>query len=168
MKTNIHSILHLRRHLIRIIVLQASRTLRRSRDNLAILVNINSVGSNVEVLLASNAAENSLASRLHHLQLPALTAHFFKMLKVAFRDGSDVAAAENAHFEPLGFRQAVFLREFGARRLEVIEGLVDDGVCADVLGYGFVVAVVGDQLLRGSEVDAVDVSIAVSWMLVDL
>ena len=144
MKADIQSILHLRWHLVRIMFLWAFRTLRRSRDNLAVLVDIDSVSSDLEVLLASDSAENSLASRLHHLHLPALTAHFLKMLKVAFRDGSYVAAAENADFEPLGFRQAVFLGEFGTRSLEVIEGLIDDGVCTDVLGYGLVVTVVGD------------------------
>lgn len=81
------------------------------------------------------------------------------MVKVTIRHGRDVAAAEDADFELRRLGAAVLAGDFGAGVFEVVKGLIDDGVGADVGGDRGGVTVVGDEFLGGGEVDAIDVGV---------
>ena len=79
------------------------------------------------------------------------------MLEVRVVDRRDVPAAEDADLELLSRRVAG--RECGTGSLEIGQGLINNVVGADDFGDGVGVPVVGDQLGRRGEVDAVDVGV---------
>lgn len=79
-----------------------------------------------------------------------LTTQLVEVLKVALGHRGDVLAAEHADFEVL-VRTG---RKFCAAGLEVAQILVDDLISAYMPGDVEAVALVGNQLARGGEVDA--------------
>lgn len=66
------------------------------------------------------------------------------MVEIALRDGSHVVAAEHAGFKLLGLYETILVGKFCTGRFEVVQGLINDCVCADVFGDGFGTAVVCD------------------------
>jgi len=79
------------------------------------------------------------------------------MLEVRVVDRRDVPATEDADLELLG--RGVAGRECSTGSLEIGQGLVNNVVGADDFGDGVGVPVVGNQLGRRGEVDAVDVGV---------
>lgn len=129
-------------------------------DDLAVGVHGDSVGGDLEVSYIGAAMGNSLLGLVHGLALATLAADLLQVVEVALAHGCHVAATEDADFEVLRLLLAVFAGDLGTRPLEIVQGLEDDALGADVAGNGLRVPVVGHQLMRRGEIDTIDVSVA--------
>lgn len=81
------------------------------------------------------------------------------MFKVAGIDGSDVFTAEDSDFKFLIQAGGHARYGFSAGPFEVLKGLKDYFVCANVLGDDVGFAFVRNELGWGGKVNAVDVSV---------
>lgn len=128
-------------------------------DELAVGVHGDSVSGNLEVCHVGEAMCNSFFGLFKSLDLAALAANLLQVVEVALADGCDIATAEDTDFKVLRLLLAVFTGDLRACPLEVVQGLVDNALGADVAGDGCGVPVVGDQFVRGRQVDTVDMGV---------
>lgn len=138
------------------------------RDDLAILIELDPVGSNLEVSLVGISMGNSLLSLVQGLDLSTFPSNHLKVLEVAFTDGCDVFATEDSDFEISWLLEAVFLRNLSASALQVIQGLIDDALRTNMLGDAVSVPVISNKLLRRCQVDSVNMSMAVEVRTVQI
>lgn len=130
-----------------------------SRDDLAIGVHGDSVRSDFEVIHTCAAVGNSLLGLVQGLEFASLATDLFQVLEVALPHRRHVATAEDTDLEILRLLLAVLKGNFRTRPFEVIQGLEDDALGADVAGNSFCVTVVGDQFMGRGQIDTVDVSV---------
>lgn len=95
----------------------------------------------------------NLVGAVYNGGLPLRATALVQVVKVTLRDVGLVVTAEHTHFEVGDL--LVIGRSLGTRRLEIAEVLVDDIVGIDVLGDIGSCLLVGDKLLRRSEIDTV-------------
>lgn len=134
---------------------------RNSRHDLAFVIEPDPVGGNPEVLLAGNAMGNSLLGLVQCFEFPPFPSDLLEMLKVAGCNWRDVFSTEDSHFKVVWLFQPVLLCNLRTSPLQVIQGLIDDSLSANVLGDAFRVSIMRNQLLRRCKVDSVNMGVSV-------
>jgi hypothetical protein len=130
------------------------------RNYLAMVIELNSVSSNLVVLFVGETMSDSLFGTVDGLDLASFAAKLLEMVKVAVIDGGNVVAAEDSNFEVDGFAQSVFLGDLGTGTNQVVQSLEDDAVGANVSCDTVSVAAVCNELARRCQVDTVHVSVS--------
>ena len=120
----VHSVVDLRRYIFahrRLSVIE--RCLRHFRlsggvggNNPAVVVELDSVGSNLRTFLARDPMGNSLLG----FHLSSFPSELFKVVKVASLDWGNVFATENSHFKVLRPIETALLRDLSASAFEVV------------------------------------------------
>lgn len=114
------------------------------RDDLAVAVELDAVGGDLEVFIAGEAVRNGFLGFVQGLHLAAFASHRLEVVKVAFGYGRDVFTAEDSHFEVLGLVQTVLPCDLCTGAFQVIQALVNDTVGANVFADAFNVPVVSN------------------------
>lgn len=130
---------------------------RPGRDDVALAVQLDAVGRDLEVLLAGESMRHGFLGAVEGLDLATLTPDLFQVVEVPFGHGGNVVTAEDTDLEVTRLFQAILVSNLGTGALQVRQGLVDDAVGSDVLGDGVGVTVVGDEFVRRGQIDSVDV-----------
>lgn len=128
------------------------------RDDFSIGIHGSALCGDLVVGYAGKALRNGFLGFINGFDFASLTPDLLQVVEVVLTDWCDIGTAEDTDFEVLRFCLAVFPGNLSASSLEIIESLEDNVFGADVAGNGFCVAVVGDQLVGGSKVDTIDVS----------
>lgn len=93
---------------------------RRRRNNLTVLVQFDPIRRHLELLLTGDTIQNSRSSAVHNLEFTAFASDLLQMLKVAFRNGRDVATTENANFKVDWFLKAILLCDLRAGSCKIL------------------------------------------------
>ena len=121
------------------------------------LVNLSALSSHAHLLCVGGTVQYSRPGIVEYFSLAPLPTNAVDMVEVAGIDRSHVLATEYADLETLCLR--ITRRQRGTSSGQVLEGLVDDTVCTDVLCYGSGVPLMGDKFRSRRKVDSVDVSV---------
>ena len=114
------------------------------RDDLAVAVELDAVGGDLEVFIAGEAVRNGFLGFVQGLHLAAFASHRLEVVEVAVGNGRDVFTAEDSDFEVLGLGQTVLPCDLRAGTFQVVQALVNDTVGADVFTDAFDVPVVSN------------------------
>lgn len=131
------------------------------RHDLAMLIELDSISSNLVVLLVGETMGDSLFGTVNSLDLASFAANLLQMVKIAVIDGGNVVAAEDSNFEVHRFAQSVFLSDLSTGTDQVVQSLENDAVSANVSCDTVGVAAVCNELARRCQVDTIHVSMSV-------
>jgi hypothetical protein len=128
-------------------------------NDFPIAVELDSVGSNMEVFLAGDSMGNGFLGFVQCFDLPSFSPDLLKVIEVAIRDRGNVFATKHSDFKVARLLQTVLLRDLSASAFQIIEGLKDDTFSANMFGNAIGVSIMRNQFLRGSKIDTVNMGV---------